>query len=323
MKLKEIKKILSLQTLQKIQDNYSTALGIPISIRNSEGELLTKLSNASKLWNLIHSNLNAETKLINILKAAIDKCNRTGQIIIFERHPDTQAFLAPIHLGGRIVAFFVGGLVRFGNPNMQIAAEQAQILGVELDTYLDAYLNLPFYTTERLEASANLIKIIGNTISTFEFEGSEIKVKQQEMQQKNQQLIKNLEKASEQLDSSQHRYKQLFDTINDGIYLADFDEGGIIDINQAGTRMLGYRKPQELFGKKISEMYVFPNDRNKYLEILKEKGTIKNWIAHLQTPAGEEKYFETSATLISDNHTGKTLIQGIFRDINHREHQSI
>lgn len=206
---------------------------------------------------------------------------------------------------------------------MEIAAEQTDLLGIELDSYLDAYLSLPFYTKERLEASANLIKIIGNTISTFEFEGSEIKVKQQEMQQKNVQLTKNLEKASKQLDHSQHRYKQLFDTINDGIYLADFYEGAILDINQAGTRMLGFKKPHDLFGKKISELYVHPTDRNKYLDILREKGTIKNWIAHIQTPSGQEKYFETSATLITDKNTGKTLIQGIFRDYNHREHQSI
>jgi PAS domain S-box-containing protein len=316
LKLKEIQKILSLQTLQRIQDNYSTALGIPISIRNTtEGELITKLSNVSKLWSLIQRTPEVETKLMNILKDAMDKCYRTGQVIIFERHPDTQAFLAPIHLGGRIVAFFVGGLVRFGNPDMQIAAEQAQKLGVDLDTYLDAYLSLPFLNKERFEASATLIKLIGNTISTFETEGSEIKVKQQEMQQKNLQLAKNLEKTSKQLDSSLDRYKQLFDTINDGIYLANFNEETFIDINQAGTAMLGYKNPQELLGKKVGELYVNPQERFKYIEILKEKGTIKNWIAQIQTPFGEKKYLETSATLITDKHTGKILMQGIFRDI--------
>jgi ligand-binding sensor protein len=168
VKLKEIKNLLSLQVLQKIQDSYSLALGIPISIRNSEGKSITKLSNTSKLWNFIHANPAAEIKLTSILKDAIEKCNRTSQTVIFERHPDTQAFLAPITSNGKVIAYFVGGLVRFGNPDLNIAEQQAKILHIDLDTYLDAYLRLPLFTKERLEASANLIKIISSTISSFE-----------------------------------------------------------------------------------------------------------------------------------------------------------
>ncbi len=168
MKLKEIKNLLSLQTLQRIQDNYSTALGIPISIRNEEGEPLTKLSNVSKLWDLIHSRPFAETKLTTILKEAIEKCNRTSQVIIFERHPNTHAFLAPITNNGRVIAYFVGGLVRYGNPDLNIAEQQAELLQVDLDIYLDAYLHLPLFSKERLEASANLIKIIGSALSSLD-----------------------------------------------------------------------------------------------------------------------------------------------------------
>ena len=96
MKAKDQLTNLPLQVLQKIQDNYSTALGIPISIRNIDGELVTKLSNASRLWNLIHSSPEAEKNLLKILKEAKEKCQRTGQIVTHERHPDTHTFLAPI-----------------------------------------------------------------------------------------------------------------------------------------------------------------------------------------------------------------------------------
>lgn len=178
MNIKELKNILSLQTLQKIQDNYSTALGIPVSVRNSHGEALTKPSNPSKLWNYIHKNSAAEDNLIKILQEAIEKCNRTSQIVIFERHPDTHAFLAPMMANGKPIAYFVGGLVRFGNPNMNIAEAQAKLLHLDIDTYLDAYLHLPLFTKTRLEAAANLIKTIGSTITSCE----EIKSSQRESQ---------------------------------------------------------------------------------------------------------------------------------------------
>lgn len=316
MKLKEFKKILSLPTLQKIQDNYSTALGIPISIRNSEGELLTKISNPSKLWSLIHSSQDAETKLTEPLKVAIDKCLRTGQVIIFERLPDTQTFLAPIYTGGKIVAFFVGGLVRFGNPNLDIAISQASQFNLDIDTYLDAYLSLHFFTKDRLEASANLIRMIGTTITTLETEGNDIKIKHQLVQEKNQQLKKTLETTS-------NRYKRLFNTVNDGIYVADFDLGTFVEINPAGAKMLGFKETKDLIGKKVKDLYVYPKDRDKYLQILKNHGKISNWVSHIITPQGEEKYFDTNATLIYDESSGKQLVQGIFRDLNQRSHRSI
>lgn len=295
MKLKEIKKLLSLQTLQKIQDNYSTALGIPISIRNSDGVALTKLSNTSKLWNFIHANPAAEGKLVSILKGAVEICNRTGQIVIFERHPDTHAFLAPIIWNGKVIAYFVGGLVRFGNPNLAIAEQQAEILGIDLDTYLDAYLHLPFLTKERLEASANLIKIIGSTLS-------------------------NLEPKEE--PTSSLRYKRFFETANDGLLLTDFEQANIIEINKAGAQMFGYQSPHEVIGQKVENFYVYPEDRKKFLKILQERGFINNWIAHISTVSGEEKYFEISATLIKEK-SGQKVIQSIFRDLNPRQHRSV
>jgi PAS domain S-box-containing protein len=302
VRLKEIQKLLSLQTLQKIQDNYSTALGIPISIRNSEGEALTKLSNTSKLWNFIHSKPSTEKKLITILKDAIEKCNRTGQVVIFERHPDTNAFLAPIISNGKVIAYFVGGLVRFGNPNMTIAEQQADLLGIDLDTYLDAYLHLPFFTKERLEASANLIKIIGSALSSLD-----------------QKKPDHSNSTDTQPDL---RYKRFFETANDGISLTDFDLGNIIDMNKAGAQMMGYRSPQEIIGQKIESYYVYPEDRKKFLKILEEKGSISNWIAHISTVTGQEKYFEINATLIKDK-SGQRIIQAVFRDLNPRQHRTL
>lgn len=307
MKLKEIKNLLSLQTLQKIQDNYSTALGIPFSIRNSEGEALTKLSHPSKLWTLIHDRPLAEANLVSILKIAIEKCNRTSQIIIFERHPDAHAFLAPITSNGKIIAYFVGGLVRYGNPNLDIAERQAELLQVNLDTYLDAYLHLPLFTQERLEASANLIKIIGSTLSSLE--------------NKNQRNSEQ-EERNNQSYHSEKRYKRFFEQANDGIVITDFQDGSIVEINNACAKMLGYNNPGELMGIKIDSFYVYPEDRKKYLNILRTKGSIDQWIAHIYTAQGEEKYFEINATLINEK-DNKQLVQSIYRDINPRQHRSL
>ena len=323
MKLKEIKKLLHLQTLEKIQDYYSTALGIPIAIRNAHGEQLTKMSNVSRLWEIIHKRPEVEANYNIPLQDAIDKCNRTGQIVIFERVPDAYAFIAPIHTNGQIVAFFIGGLVRFGNPNMMLGQIQADILGIDLDTYLDAYLNLSFITEESLEASAHLIKIIGNTISSLEMEDSEIKVKANFIQQQNQQLSQNLNKTNQELIKSNNRYKQIFDTVNDGIYAADLEKGTIIEINQAGAQIFGFSHPDQIKGKDLKTFYANPAERDELVKILKEKGTIQHWIANIISNLGEAKTLETNGNVFTDEITGKALLHGVFRELNPRIHRPI
>ncbi len=299
MHLKEIKHLISLSTIQKIQDNYSTALGIPISIRNSEGEAVTELSNATKLWDIIHQRPQAEAKLTNILKDSIEQCNQNSQIIIFERHPDTYAFLAPIISNGKIIAYFIGGLVRFGNPNLKIAEEQANILQISLNEYLDAYLQLPLFTKERLESAGNLIKIISNTITT---------------------LDSYKQKDAQANDGSQRekKYKKIFNNANDGIVLFELDTGKIVDINQSGADILQYQDVQELIGNSIYQFVAMPEKLDKFKNIFDQKDQVFNWLCLLKNG----KNIEINAVVLQKTEH-KKIIQCIIRDLSARIHRPL
>ncbi|MBU1953676.1 PAS domain-containing protein, partial [Patescibacteria group bacterium] len=116
-------------------------------------------------------------------------------------------------------------------------------------------------------------------------------------------------------------YHNLFNTINDGAYVTDYD-GIIIDINQTGADILGYER-HELIGKNMKTVYVHPEDRDAFLIRLYKQGNIKNFNPFVRLKNGQEKYFETNSTVIR-NSSGKIIgVQGIFRDIDHRIHSSI
>lgn len=317
LKVKEITDVVSLRTLQKIQDSFSTALEIPLSIRNLEGKLLTRISNESKLWNLIKTNPATDGTLKTILKEAFQKSLRTGQVIIFERYIDTKAFAAPININGKTLGFFVGGLVRFGNPNLETCLKEADKLGIDQDEYLEAYLELSLFTPERLQAAATLIKIISNTISTLEFKGNEIKIKTEKIQQKNEELAKNLEKASDALNKNKERLQKLFHAVNDGIYIADI-EGRLLEINSAGAKMLGFEKPSEIIGQLIKNFYINSKNYEEFIQILNKNDHIENFMAEIKTKDGQNKYYEVNAILVKNNKGNPVTIQGIFRDTNER-----
>jgi len=317
VKIKELSKLISLRTLKRIIEYYEIALGFHLIIRNTQGELLITSSKPSTLWNYIHTNHQTEINLQDILQKAFTKCERTGQIVIFERHPDTHAFTAPIYISGQIRAFFIGGLVRFNNPNLDIAKIQSERLGITLDNYLEAYLDLPLMNHDKFEACANLIKIIGSTFYTLEIEGNEIKINQQKIQQKYKELSNDLSKTSEELGESLHLYRSIFEKSTDGIYVADM-KGNMIEINKSGAKLLGYNQPEDLIGKPIKNLYIYPEEREKFLEVIFKQGYINHWTSHLKILNGSEKFFDTNATLINDSQNRPLYIQGIFRDFENK-----
>lgn len=162
--------LISLRTLQKIQDNFSDALGISVSMRDLNGQLITQISNMSKLWEYIETQPRIKELWSEPSQKAWEECLSTGDIVIYERKAGTYTFTTPIAINGKVMGFFVGGLVRLGNPNMELCKQEAKTLGLELDQFLDLFLQLPLVTIEKFRAAGNLLKVIANTISTLEFE---------------------------------------------------------------------------------------------------------------------------------------------------------
>lgn len=310
-----ITEVISIRTLEKIQDNFSKATGVGSIIRDLKGNAITKGSNLSELWLTIIKNKAANQESLDRLLAIFDKCLKTGQTEIFNRYFDTYAFVVPIFFEGRISAFFIGGLARYGNPNIDQCAIEAKKLNVDLDTFLEMYLSIPLVREERLYACADLIKIIASTISSLAKEGSQFKIQVDAFEKK-------YTKSSRDLKISESRYGNLFNTINDGIYFTDTN-GIVVDINKTGANFFGY-EPSELVGTDIKNMYVNPQDRLLFLDILFKKGHVERFRPYVKLRNGERKYIETNSTLIKDGNGNTVGVQGIFRILDvPREHSSL
>jgi PAS domain S-box-containing protein len=311
----------SMRTLERIQDNFSDATGIGCVMRNLKGEPVTKFSKPSRLWMEIVKHPEFEKELEPVLLEGLDKCFKTGQIQVVTRYMDTHAFIVPMGIDGRILGFLVGGLVRYGNPNIVNCAKEADRLGIDLDEYLEMYLELQLVTQERLEASANLFKIVASSISSLAKEGSEAKAKVDEMASLNNMLEKEVEIASIELKESEERYRRIFNTINDGVYETDM-QGIIKDINPAGARMLGYSRG-ELIGRNMRDLYINPADRDEFVTMVMTKHHVERFHPRVRLKEGKIGHFETNAVLIIDQNGKTTGIQGIFRDVTPRRHSNI
>ena len=69
-------------------------------------------------------------------------------------------------------------------------------------------------------------------------------------------------KAQDELRENEEKYRQLFESESDALFLIDNEKGDILEVNNAATTLYGYSK-EELLQKKNSDLSAEPNDTRK------------------------------------------------------------
>ncbi|MFA5829070.1 MAG: PocR ligand-binding domain-containing protein [Candidatus Gracilibacteria bacterium] len=313
--------VISLRTLQKIQDSFADAAGMPVSLRDLDNELITNISNKTNLWRVIETIPEMKALWNEKNLEALEESVKTGEVIIYERHAETYTFAVPVTVNGRSLAYFIGGLVRFGNPNIELCKKEAELLRISLDEFLDLYLQVPLITRKRLEAAGYLLKTIANTISNLEIESTQAKAETKAIIQDHEMLKKEIAHKNQLLNEHSVKYQTLFHEVQDGIFTVDM-EGKILDVNPAGAAMLGH-KVNETIGTYTQNYYVHLADKKKYLDSITRFEHIQNFYPELRIKGGGTIIVELSAVLMKDKNGKNIGIQGIFRDISCRKHQKL
>lgn len=313
--------VISLRTLQRIQDNFSDAAGIPVSLRDLNNELITDHSNKTKLWSTIEKN--PEIKAIWNEKnlAALDESIQSGEVIIFERKAEVYTFIVPVTVNGRALAYFVGGLVRFTNPNIELCKKEAELMHISLDEMLDLYLQVPLVTRKRMEAAGNLLKTIANTISNLEIESTHAKAEAKAVMQNQENLKREIAHKNKLIYEHELKYQTLFQEISDGVYTVTM-EGKLVDLNKAGAEMLGYEQ-NEIIGTMGIKHFIDPKQRQIYMSEIISKGYVKNFYIEYRHKSGHAIPVKESAVLMKDKQGNNIGIQGIFHELNHRRQQNL
>ena len=124
-------------------------------------------------------------------------------------------------------------------------------------------------------------------------------------------------KAAEELQKSEQRFRELFNSITDLIYVQDL-EGRFLSINKAMQKLMGY-EIDELTGRKASEFMkpewagFFEKD---YIQVLKRDG-IQDGISCYLSKNNDKVYIEYKSKLMfSEN--GEAYISGVGRDVTER-----
>ncbi|MFW6196419.1 MAG: PAS domain-containing protein [Thermoplasmatota archaeon] len=127
------------------------------------------------------------------------------------------------------------------------------------------------------------------------------------------QEIKHYE-TKKKLIQSEKRYKDLITNLPVGIYKTT-PEGKIIDGNEALADILGYSDVRKLRRIDAFDLFVNPEDREKWMERIKKKGVVENFEYKLEKPDGEIIWVEDTARAVLDDEGELDHFNGIIRDI--------
>lgn len=127
--------------------------------------------------------------------------------------------------------------------------------------------------------------------------------------------------AERALLEAEGRYREIFDGAIEGIYRTSA-EGKALLGNPALARMLGYASAEEYLSTTAdagSQVWVNPNDRVEFLELLGEKGVVRGYECSLKRKDGATIWVSLNSRLVKGADGREVYNQGFIEDITERK----
>ncbi len=115
------------------------------------------------------------------------------------------------------------------------------------------------------------------------------------------------------LIESEKKYRNIFENVQDVFYQSSID-GIILDVSPSIKNHLGYAREQ-LIGKTTTTLYYKGENREKLLNLLKEKGEFKDYEVKFKSSTGDAIFISLDARLIFKNDGSPSHIDGSFKNI--------
>lgn len=131
----------------------------------------------------------------------------------------------------------------------------------------------------------------------------------------NFKLRSELAEKSFRINQSEKKYRSIIENTAAGIFQTTI-KGTFLTVNSALVEMLGYDSEEELKNKYLPEdIYLFPEDRERIIKILKEKGEVRDYPVELKKKDGSIIIVKLSDRLVKDEVENITYFEGSLQDI--------
>lgn len=313
-KVTQITDIVSVRTLQKIQDKFAEVLDFSLVIYDLKGRRITKTSNVNRFWKeFIEDNPTLSPSDKDDITKAIEEAVKTKETYIFNCYCNATSFAVPINVNDRTIAVFIGGRIRTKNPDLKVCHEESEKNSFDFDSFLESYLGLPLFNEQEINGITKLLKTIANTISLLSLSDTQSKEKVEEVSYLNKLLEEEIEIKNIALEKSEKKYRSLVENALDIICTIDAS-GLMTSINEIGTKYINMPR-EDIIGSHYSR-YIHPKDLSNIKNAIeKVKNGESDTILNLSYKGLiSEHEFSINGKAIRDSHGNLLEIECIIRD---------
>jgi len=138
-----------------------------------------------------------------------------------------------------------------------------------------------------------------------------------ELEQRVFERTAELEQINLALSESERRYRNLFEGVPIGIYRTT-TSGQILDINPALVSLLGYPNREMLMKVDVSDLYMDPGERKRWLDLIERKGTVQDFKVRFRKYNGTIIWVKDTGKAIYDDKGNVLYYNGNVEDITER-----
>jgi PAS domain S-box-containing protein len=306
----EIEDLFDLETLQRFQDEFSSATGVASIITRPDG---TPITRPSKFCRLCQEIIRLTDKgRINCFKsdAEIGRHHPEGPII----QPCMSGGLwdagAGISVGGRHIANWLIGQVRDETQTEEGIRAYALDIGADETEMVDAFNEVPSMTREQFNHVARLLFTTANQLSNLAY---------QNVQQA--RFIAENRKVEDDRRASEQNFREVFNSTSEAIFIDEAETGKIIDVNDTVLRMYGYDSKEAVIAGNIGDLSAneepFTEDRAQELvrKAIQEGPQVFEWLAKKR----DGTRFWSEVSLKKSTIGGSDRVLAVVRDISERK----
>ncbi len=129
--------------------------------------------------------------------------------------------------------------------------------------------------------------------------------------------VTEIKKTQEMLRDSEQRYRSVVENMQDVFYLTDKD-GLITMISPSVSKILGL-SCEEIMGKPVESFWLYPSEREKMLQKIRQDGVVLDYEATLRKKDGSPVPVSATSSFLKDKHGDILGVEGVIRDITERK----
>jgi PAS domain S-box-containing protein len=304
--------LFDLETIQRLQDDFAAAAQVASIITHPDGTPITRPSQFCRLCAGIIRE--SDVGRVNCFKsdAVIGRHNPGGPIVQTCMSGGLWDAGAGITIGGRHIANWLIGQVRDETQTEEKIRAYAGVIGVDEEAVLAAFREVPAMSAAQFQRVAQALFTMANQLSNMAY-----------MNIQQARFIAESRQAAEALRTSEENFREIFNSINEAIFIIAAETGQIIDVNEATLRLYGFAGKEAILAGNIAAVSAneSPYSQSEALNLIQKTVVEGPQVFEWHAKHGDGSLFWTEISLRKSRFRGQDRILAVVRDITQRKRE--